>query len=43
MQELSKEQFISKISDLEKIYLVELENNRMYLLSDIENGGDSGL
>lgn len=43
MQELSKEQYISTISDLEKIYLVELVNDRMYLLSDIEKGGDIGL
>ena len=28
---------------MEKIYLVELVNDRMYLLSDIEKGGDIGL
>lgn len=43
MQMLSKEQFISKISDIERVYLVSIHDGKVYLRADIEKGGDNGL
>lgn len=40
MTTLSKSQFISSITSLERLYLLETDNGRVYLHSDIEYGGD---
>ena len=40
---LAKEQFISKVSDIEKVYLVSIHDGKIYLRADIEKGGDNNL
>lgn len=37
---VSIEQYISSISDIERIALIEKIGNEMYLCADVENGGD---
>ena len=43
MQEVTKEKYLSSVTDLEKLYLIQIDNGKVYLLSDIEYGGDIGL
>lgn len=43
MKEVTKEQWLSSVTDLEKLYLIQTDNGKVYLLSDIEYGGDMGL
>lgn len=43
MKEVTKEQCLSSVTDLEKLYLIQTDNGKVYLLSDIEYGGDIGL
>ena len=43
MKELSKEEFKNNIFDQEKIYLISIEGDKVYLQADIEFGGDIGL
>lgn len=43
MQEVTKEKYIQSIMDFETLYLIEIENNKVFLKSDIECGGDIGL
>lgn len=40
MTTLSKAQFISSITSLERLYLLETDNGGVYLRGDIEYGGD---
>lgn len=37
MQEISKKQYIKNIYDYEKLYLIIVEDNKIYLRADIEN------
>ncbi len=41
MYHLSKPDFKSAIKDIESVYLLEVRNNRVYLLGDMEYGGES--
>jgi len=41
MTRLSKPDFKSAIKDIESVYLLEVRNNRVYLLGDMEYGGES--
>ena len=43
MQVLSKEQYVSTISDIEKAYLISIKYGKAYLRADIEKAGDIGL
>lgn len=43
METLNKEQFISKKSDIERVYLISIHDGKIYLRADIEKGGDNGL
>ena len=43
MIQLTKEQYIAQINDLEKIYLIYISHKNIYLNADIEKGGDIGL
>lgn len=40
MTRLSKPDFKSVIKDIESVYLLEVRNNRVYLLGDMEYGGE---
>ncbi|MGN1305119.1 MAG: hypothetical protein ACI4YB_08800 [Oscillospiraceae bacterium] len=40
MQEITKEQYVQSVNDYEKLYLITIENNEVYLKADIERGGD---
>lgn len=40
MRVITKEQYIQSIYDYEKLYLITIENNKVYLKADIERGGD---
>ena len=37
---ITKEQYIQSIYDYEKLYLITIESNIVYLKADIERGGD---
>lgn len=41
MTRLSKPDFKSAIKDIESVFLFEVRNNRVYLLGDMEYGGES--
>ena len=43
MQEITKEQYIKRINDYERLYLVTTDDHNIYLKSDIERGGEIGL
>lgn len=36
MKEVTKEQYLSSATDLEKLHLIQTDNGKVYLLSDIE-------
>lgn len=43
MQEITKEQYIERINDYERLYLVTTDDHNIYLKADIECGGEVGL
>lgn len=43
MQEITKEQYIKRINDYERLYLVTTDDHIIYLKADIEYGGEIGL
>ena len=43
MQEITKEQYIERINDHERLYLVTTDDHNIYLKADIEYGGEIGL
>lgn len=43
MQEITKEQYIERINDHERLYLVTTDDHNICLKADIEYGGEIGL
>lgn len=39
MREITREQYVSSVSDYEKLYLIEVCNGKVFLCGDIEYGG----
>lgn len=37
---ITKEQYVQSIYDYEKLYLITVKNKEVYLIADIERGGD---
>lgn len=43
MKEITKKQYIERINDYERLYLVMTDDHNIYLKADIEYGGEIGL